>query len=185
MIVKGNFLMLSCTVRVVAGNFPMLYCAVKTVTYFSIIPWAVKIVARNFLMLCSTVRIVTGNFPMLYYTVKIYLCFTPVKTIKTSQETRNFFGAEFLFAFGALSVPFWNIRSFLSLWHESLFSWNIRNILRVVFFHFSILESYFIKYKRNVRLESSIPRNIRKLYYTRVENMSFLKYKKSLVKLGF
>ena len=139
MIVKGNFLMLSCTVRVVAGNFPILYCTVQTVTwYFPILYWAVKIVAKNFLMLCSTVKIVIGNFPMLYYAVKIYLCFTPVKTTKTWQETRNFFGAKFLFAFGALSVLFWNIRSFLSLWHESLFSWNKKHFKSGFFSFFNL-----------------------------------------------
>ena len=29
-------------------------------------------------------------------------CFTAVKTTKKSQETRNFFEADFLFVFGAL-----------------------------------------------------------------------------------
>ena len=36
----------------------------------------------------------------------ISLCFTAVKITKTSQETRNYFRAEFLFVFGVLQVPF-------------------------------------------------------------------------------
>ena len=46
-------------------------------------------------MLYCAVKIVIGNFPMLYY----------------CKETRNFFGAYFLFVFGPLLVPSRHIRS--------------------------------------------------------------------------
>ena len=51
----------------------------------------------------------------------------------------------------------------------SLISWNIGNFLRVGFFHFSSSGSYFLKYKRNMRLESfiSVSQNIRKFFRKR------------------
>ena len=39
-----------------------------------------------------------------------------------------------------------------------------------------------LRYKRNIRLESSISRNIRKFRYARVQNILFLKYKKSSIR---
>ena len=65
----------------------------------------------------------TRNFPMLY-------CCKNWKNI-----IRDYFEADyFWFDFQAFKVPFWNIRSFLSLELESSISRNIRNILRLVFF---------------------------------------------------
>ena len=68
---------------------------------------------------------------------------------------------------------------------ESSITWNIRNLLKVGFLHFLSSESCFLKYKRNIRLESSISGNIRKFRYARVLNIPFLKYKKSFVTPGF
>ena len=97
---------------------PMLYCTVKIVIRnFSVLSGAGKIVTWNFLMLYCTVKIVTGNFCML-----------------------------FLFIFEALSVPSWNVRSFLSLCKERSISWNIRNFLRLTFLLFK-LERLLLKYE--------------------------------------
>ena len=94
----------------------------------------------------------------------ISLCFTAVKITKTWQETRNFFGADFLFVFRTLWVLSWNIRIFLSLGGESSISRNLRNFLRAISFYISSSESYFLKCKRNIRLESSIFGNIRSCF---------------------
>ena len=59
-----------------------------------------------------------------------------------------------IFCFSGFASSPWNIRHFLNLKLESSIFRNIRSILRVGFF--SSLESYFLKYKRNLRIESSI-----------------------------
>ena len=53
-----------------------------------------------------------------------------------------------------------------------------KNFLERLFFHLLRPESYFLKYKRNMRLESSISESIRKFPYARLLNIPFLKYKK-------
>ena len=53
----------------------------------------------------------------------------------------------------------------------------INNFFRGAFFYFLSLESFFLKYKTNVRVESSISENIRKFRYARVLNYPFLIYK--------
>ena len=106
-----------------------------------------------------------GNFPMLY------CC-----------KDWNFFGANFLFVFGALQILSSNIRSFLSLGLESSISPNIRNIIRVGLFHFLSVESYFLKYKF---FKVSVWWNLRKfrlLKYNEVsQSFRFLKCKKSFI----
>ena len=78
-----------------------------------------------------------------------------------------------------LSFGAWNF-------NKALFCYISRNVrifsLRIFFLS---LESYFLKYKRNIRVESSIYKNKRKFRYVRVLNISSLKYKKSSVMLGF
>ena len=99
-----------------------------------------------------------GNFPMLY------CC-----------KDWNFFGANFLFVFGALQIPSSNIRSFLSLELESSISPNIRNIIRVGLFHFLSVESYFLKYK-------FFKVSVCLLKYNEVsQSFRFLKCKKSFI----
>ena len=83
----------------------------------------------------------------------------------------------YLFDLQTLQAFSWNIKSFLSLALETCISWNITNFLRVFFFNFPSSESYFLKYKKSIRLESFISRKIRKF--------RFPKYKKVLrVKAG-
>ena len=41
------------------------------------------------------------------------------------------------------------------------------------------LKSYFLKYKRNIRVESPISENIRKFCYARILNILCLKHKKA------
>ena len=53
-------------------------------------------------------------------------------------------------------------KSFIMLGVESPISLNIRNFFRVVFFYFESSKSYFMKYKKNTRLESFISGNIKK-----------------------
>ena len=99
-----------------------------------------------------------GNFPMLY------CC-----------KDWNFFGANFLFVFGALQIPSSNIRSFLSLGLESSISPNIRKIIRVGLFQFLSVESYFLKYK-------FFKVSVCLLKYNEVsQSFRFLKCKKSFI----
>ena len=67
----------------------------------------------------------------------------------------------------------WNMRKFRFLKYKKSF--------KSGFFSFFELG----KYKRNIRVESSISRNIRKFCYARVLNIPFLKYKKGSVMLRF
>ena len=121
---------------------------------------------------------VSGNSPK-EFPERISLCFTAVKITKTSHK--KFLQSRYCVCFSGFRSSSWNIRKFLTLWLESSISRNIRNILRVDLFHFSSSESYFLKYKRNIRLESSISGNIRTFHYARVLNIPFLKYRKSSV----
>ena len=102
-----------------------------------------------------------GNFSWEF----TYASLTALKITKTSQEARNLFRADFLFIFQALQVLSCNIRGFLSLRLESSISRSIRHFFLSEFFYFSSLESYFLKYKRNIRLESSTSGNIRKFSF--------------------
>ena len=92
---------------------------------------------------------------------------------------KKFLRSRFLFVFEVLSAPFWNIRSFF------LACGNIRNFLRVGVFHFLTSEIYFLKYKKNIRVESSFSGNMWKFRYAMVLNIPFQKYKTSFVMLGF
>ena len=101
----------------------------------------------------------------------VSLCCAAVKITKTSQETRGFFGAEFL-GFGS---SFLKYQKFFKLGARKFFFSKYKKPFKSGFSHFSSSENYFLKWKRNLlemrnRLESSIPRNIRKFL--------FLKYKK-------
>ena len=70
----------------------------------------------------------------------ILLWFNAVKLQKRNKR-RKFLQSKVLFVFGVLLVPFWNIRNFL----------------RVDYFYFWIWESYFLKYKRNIRQYKKAP----------------------------
>ena len=81
-----------------------------------------------------------------------------------------------IFNFQALQVLFWNIRSFLSLRLESSISENIKQLFfGVFFFFFNFLssESYFVKYKRYITLESSIPGYVRNFVILELESSNF------------
>ena len=73
--------------------------------------------------------------------------------------------------FQALQVPSWNIKRFLSLGLESPISWNIKNFLKVDYFYFLGSESNFLKYKRNIKLESSISGNIKKFRFPKFKKV--------------
>ena len=90
----------------------------------------------------------------------ISMSLTTIKTTKTSQETRNTFWDRF-FA-GPVSF-FVNYEKFSKLGSRKS-HFPERNFLRVFFFYFSGLESYFLKYKRNKRPERSIFEIIGKLF---------------------
>ena len=87
--------------------------------------------------------------------------------------------------FSVFSNSFLKYKKFFNNRFESFVSRNIRNFLIVGFFDFSRTESYFLKCKRNIRLDRSISENIRKFRYARGLNISFLKYRKSSVMPGF
>ena len=99
---------------------------------------------------------------------RISLCFTAAKITKTSQETRNFFEADFLFVFGASQVPSWNIRKFLILRLESFIS---RNIIFpewfFLFFRARKVTSWNFLF---LRLESSVLRNKRNGFWENIRN---------------
>ena len=87
-----------------------------------------------------------------------------------------------IFDFQTLQVPSWNVSSFFILGLESYISLKYKNFFsEYLFLYFLCCESYFLKYIRNIRLENSISRNIRKFRHASALNMTFLKYKKSSV----
>ena len=73
--------------------------------------------------------------------------YTPLKNKK--KKDNNFF------KLGTLNFPFDLYKFFLSLRKESFISQDIRNYFRVDFFYFASLESSFLRYKKNLRLEIS------------------------------
>ena len=153
---RTDLTMFYCAVSIVTRNFAMLHCTIKKIT-------------GNFRRLYCAVKIVTRNFP------KLYFC----KDNKNVKRDKKFLRSRFLIVVGALSAPSWKIRSFLRWWkYKTLFKF-------FVFLFISWAQIYFLKYKRNITVESSIPWSVRKLRYDRVLNISILKYKKSSVKSGF
>ena len=77
------------------------------------------------------------------------------------KETRNFFGADFLFVFGVLSVPPCEYKKFCKIAARKF--WNIRNILKRALFHLSSSESDFLKYRMVIRV--SVSWDIRKAFF--------------------
>ena len=109
------------------------------------------------------------------------------KDYKSIARGKKFLRRGFFVCFGDFVSSFLKFKKFfLSLNLESSISRNERNLLRVgFFFHFSSSESYFLKQKRNIKVERSISRNIRKFRWPRVLNIPFQKYKEISVMLGF
>ena len=101
----------------------------------------------------------TGIFPRCcVYFIGIFLRCCTYFTDIFSWNIRNI-------SFPALEVLLWNIwktflwenvRTFLIFILESSISRNIKNYFRAGFFNFSSSESSLLKYKKNMRLESSI-----------------------------
>ena len=102
------------------------------------------------------------------------------KDYKNVQRGKTFLWSRFFVSFEGFVNSFWNIRSFFSLVLKSSISPKYKKLFKSVFFFLSS-ESYYLKYKRNMRLEGSISRNITKFLYARVLSISLLKYKKSSV----
>ena len=96
------------------------------------------------------------NFLILYWCKDCKNVIRDTKEISPKQT--------FLLVFRALQVPSWNIR-FLRLELKSSISRNIKTF----FFHFSSSERLFLKYKKNMRLESSTCGNIRKFLISELE----------------
>ena len=118
------------------------------------------------------------------------------KDYKNVQRGKTFLRSRFFVSFGGFVNSFWNIRSFFNSVLKCSISPKYKKLFKSVFCFFCFLffvfvclffflfltsESYFLKYKRNIRLEGSISRNITKFLYARVLSISLLKYKKSSV----
>ena len=112
----------------------------------------------------------------------ISLCFT---IVKIEKNIRDYFEQVFLFVFQVSKITSLNIISFLGSGPENSISQNIRNFLRVSSFYFLSSESYFLKYKKNIKLAGSISRKIRKFQYAKGSEYSFPKIYESFIIPGF
>ena len=118
-------------------------------------------------------KIVIWCLSLLYreFPERISSCFIAVEITKTSQQTRNFFRADFLFVFQDLQVTSWSIRSFLNLGLEIPISQNIRHFFRAVLFIRCAqkVTSWNVLF---LGIESSISRDIRKTFFRKYKKVS-------------
>ena len=99
----------------------------------------------------------------------------------TKTELKNWMLEQLVKSNGCSSIQFYG--SFIKFLggQISSTSWNFGVELLI----FLSSESYVLKYKKNIRVGSSISGNIWKFRFTRVLNIPLLKHKKSSVMPGF
>ena len=90
----------------------------------------------------------------------ISLCIIAVKFVKRSWEARNFF-RRFFKIFFRLRKFILKYKTFFKFGARKFHCLTYKSFFQNVFFYFSSSESCLLKYKKNMRLESSIFQNIK------------------------
>ena len=115
----------------------------------------------------------------LFYKGKYKKLFSFVLCLKSSLSTNKKWERNIRnFLFSGFSSSLLEYKSILRLGLESSVSWNIRQFFRVNFFHFTIRESFLLKYKKKYQVRNFHFSKFKKFFNLGARKFHFLKYKK-------